>query len=212
MNCIIFAFSEYMKKLLSQLIANKVLKTKVIIEAFESIDRKDFVLEKYSDLAYEDIALSIDFGQTISQPTTVAFMLELLKPARGQKILEVGSGSGWVAAMLAEIVGSTGKIFGLEIIPKLATFGRKNLAKYNLPQAEIIQAEKNLGLPKEAPFDRILVSASASVFPNELIHQLKNGGILVLPIRNSIYKIVKKSEMELITHEFPGFIFVPLVN
>ena len=198
------------KELIKHLIASNVLKSESILSAFENINRADFVLEEHSHEAYEDHPLPIGFGQTISQPTTVAFMLELLQPKQSDKILDVGTGSGWTTTLLAKIVGPRGKVFGVEIIPELVELGKKNLLKYKFLNAKIFQAGEKLGLPGEAPFDKILVSAAGENLPEDLVAQLKVGGRMVLPIKNSIWKIDKISETETSNEEFPGFAFVPL--
>ncbi|MBI4217191.1 MAG: protein-L-isoaspartate O-methyltransferase [Parcubacteria group bacterium] len=196
-----------------------VLKTQAIIEAFSRVDRKDFVPRDFQGYAYGDYPLPIAGEQTISQPTTVAFMLELLQPRQGEKILDVGSGSGWTTALLAFLVGEKGRVFGVERVPELVAFGAKNLGKYDFPQAIIVQAEKTLGFPKEAPFDKILVSAAAEGFPESLLSQLKEGGILVIPVRDAVWRVKKlpgtppngeasKTEIQ----KFGGFAFVPLVE
>lgn len=188
-----------------------VLKSAPIIAAFQKIDRADFIFSEHQHLAYEDFPLTIGYGATNSQPYTVAFMLELLQPRVGEKILDVGSGSGWTTALLAELVGKEGRVFGIEIVPTLVEFGRQNLAKYQFPWAQIIQAqEKKLGLPKKAPFDKILVSAAAWQMPNELVDQLTSPGRMVIPIRNSIWRIDKNNQAKISSREFPGFAFVPL--
>ena len=178
---------------------------------FKKINRADFVREDYQAEADENHPLPIGYGQTISQPFTVSFMLELLSPQEGDKVLDVGCGSGWTTALLANLVGKTGKVFGVEIIPELVEFGRKNLAKYNFPNAEIVQAGAELGLPSEAPFDRILVSAAAEEIPETLLRQLKAPGVMVLPVKNVIVQIKKDATGEISKKEFPGFAFVPLV-
>jgi protein-L-isoaspartate(D-aspartate) O-methyltransferase len=165
---------------------------------------------EYVEEAYGDYPLPIGFGQTISQPTTVALMLELLQPHKGDKILDVGSGSGWTTALLARIAES-GPVYGVEIVPELVAFGAKNLGKYGFRNASIAQAGKELGLPREAPFDRILVSASSSDLPESLVKQLKVGGTMVIPIGDSVFRIVKKTEKDIEEEEFPGFLFVPLI-
>src|SRR3989338_7954153 len=180
-------------------------------QAFEKIDRADFVSLEYRSEANENYPLPIGFGQTISQPFTVAFMLELLSPQEGDKVLDVGCGSGWTTALLANLVGKTGKVFGVEIIPELVEFGRKNLAKYIFPNAEIVRAGAELGPPSEAPFDRILVSAAAEEIPETLLRQLKAPGVMVLPVKNVIVQIKKDATGEISKKEFPGFAFVPLV-
>ncbi|WP_200763301.1 protein-L-isoaspartate O-methyltransferase [Nitrosophilus alvini] len=197
------------KKLVEHLIDCGVLKTQEIIEAFKNIDRKDFVPKKYLDAAYDDYPLPIGHGQTISQPFTVAFMLELLQPEKGDKILDIGSGSGWTTALLAFIVKDKGEVIGLERFPELVEFGQKNLSKYNFKNARIEEAE-TLGIPGEK-FDKILVSASAASLPETLVDQLKTGGRMVIPILESIYKIDKISESEIEKEEHYGFAFVPLI-
>lgn len=202
-----------MERLIQQLIISGVLKSREIISAFKKIDRKNFVLPEYKDEAYADIALPIGYGQTISQPTVVAFMLELLKPKKGDRILDVGSGSGWTTALLAELVGSKGKVYGLELLPELAAMGKKNLNRYKFSQAEIRQAESSrLGLPHKAPFDKILVSATSDEIPHELISQMKTGGIMVIPVGNAVLKVVKKGEDDIETEKYEGFSFVPLIK
>ena len=202
--------------MIKELIKKGVLKTALIINAFKKTDRADFVLSDFKKEAYRDYPLPIGYNVTISQPTTVAFMLELLEPKKGDKILDIGSGSGWTTELLSQIVGKKGKVFGVEIIPELVEFGRKNLSKYNkknvfYKNAEIILSEKNiLGFSEKAPFDKILVSAMAKKLPKELVNQLSISGILVIPIKNSIWRIDKISENEIKEKEFYGFNFVPL--
>lgn len=203
---------DKMEKMISQLISEKALKTPEIIEAFSFIDRKDFVPIEHQISAYKDCALPIGYGQTISQPYTVAFMLELLGPKEKDKILDVGSGSGWTTALLSKIVGEKGKVFGLERIPELVDFGKKNLLKYGFNNYKIMQAKETLGLSEEAPFDKILVSATAQDLPQDLIDQLRIGGIMVIPIKDAILKIVKLSENKTDTQKFIGFAFVPLIE
>ncbi len=187
-----------------------VLKTPNIVRAFEEIDRADFVPDALRNEAYEDEALPIGYGVTISQPYTVAFMLELLQPQNGEKILDVGSGSGWTTALLASTVGEKGEVIGVEIIPELVCFGRENLEKCGFRNARIEAAGEALGNPSASPFDKILVSAASRRMPEELITQLKVGGRLIVPIGLSLWQIDKRGEVEIERKEFPGFVFVPL--
>lgn len=196
--------------LINHLINTNALKSSSIIKAFRYIDRKDFVLDPSASDLYEDYPLAIGFGQTISQPTTVAMMLEMLCPQLGFKILDIGSGSGWTTALLSFIVGDNGSVTGLERVDSLVKFGSDNLCKYRFKNSKIIQATDELGIPNEK-FDRILVSAAAEEFPSELTAQLKIDGKLVIPVKNSIYEITKMEDGELETIEHYGFRFVPLI-
>ena len=196
--------------LINHLINSDALKSSNIIEAFKHIDRIDFVLDPTAVDVYEDYPLQIGHQQTISQPTTVAMMLEMLSPKEGQKILDIGSGSGWTTALLSYIVGDIGSVTGLERVDSLVEFGNNNLKKYRFKNAKIIQARDELGVVGEK-FDRILVSAAAGEFPSELAHQLKTGGKLVIPVESSIYEITKKENGELKAIEHYGFRFVPLI-
>lgn len=203
---------EGLELLITHLIKDGYLKTTPIIDAFEKIDRKDFMAPEYKGLAYIDEAFSIGYGQTISQPLTVAFMFELLQPEAGDKILDVGSGSGWTTALLADLVGERGRVIGIERISELVEFGKENLAKYKFKSAEILQAEDGIGFSKEAPYDKILVSAAAESIPQELINQLKVGGRMVIPINHSIWKMDRISEKKIRHEEYYGFSFVPLIK
>ncbi len=204
-----------MSKVVNDLINQGYLKTDKIIEAFFEIGRIEFVPGEMELQSDANIALPIGFGQTISQPLTLAFMLELLNPQEGQKILDVGSGSGWSTALLAYIVGNQGKVIAVERIKELVEMGKRNVDKYGFVKkgiAEFHEAQnKILGFPEKAPYDRILVSASAPEIPQELIDQLKVGGIMVIPIKNSIIFVEKKNENLFSQEEFPGFNFVPLI-
>ena len=187
-----------------------VLRTPRIIDAFRRIDRKYFVPASYSDYRYIDKPLPIGKDQTISQPTTVAFMLELLQPEEGDKVLDIGSGSGWTAALLCAIVGEEGSVLGLDRVDDLVEQGRRNISQFDFRHCQIRKADARLGVPGET-FDRILVSASADEIPEELFAQLKVGGTLVIPVRNSIFRFRKISENRIEKEEYQGFVFVPLI-
>jgi protein-L-isoaspartate(D-aspartate) O-methyltransferase len=191
------------------------LKTPKIIEAFRKIKREDFLPENLKNLAQLNEALPIGYGQTISQPLVVAFMLELLQPNRGEKILDVGSGSGWTSALLGEIVGPEGKVVAMEIIPELKEFGEKNVKKYNFVKEKrviFICGDGSKGYLPEAPYNKILISASAQKLFPAWKEQLCIGGRIVVPIGNSIYLLIKKSENVFEQFEYPGFVFVPLIT
>ncbi len=169
------------KELIDHLIKRKVLKTRRIIDAFMAIDRADFIRSEYASETYGDYPLTIGYGQTISQPYTVAFMFELLHPQKGNKILDVGSGSGWTTALLAHIVQENGTVLGMEIVSELVEFGAGNLEKYHFPNAVIVPAGDQIGRPTEQ-FDKILVSASAREVPHDLKEQLKIRARMVIPV------------------------------
>jgi len=186
------------------------LRTPKIIEAFRVIDRKYFVPDWFADEIYGDYPLPIGENQTISQPTTVAFMLELLGAQEGDRVLDIGSGSGWTTALLGHIVGESGEVIGLERQKALVEQGRKNIRAFHFAHVKIEQAGEKLGMPGEQ-FDAILVSASAPEIPEQLLEQLRTGGRLVIPVQNSVYRFVKESQTEVRREEYPGFIFVPLI-
>lgn len=195
-----------------------VLKNQIIKDALLKVNRYDFVLDKYKEFAYTDEALPIGFGQTISQPYTVVFMLELLDVKARYKILEIGYGSCWQTALLAEIVGEGGHIYAMELVPELCEFGKNNIRKYPELKKRVSFYCRNAknGLPTIAKniggFDRIISAASVETAPTSWKKQLKIGGILVYPSRNSIYKEVKEDRHKFKIKEYPGFSFVPFVE
>lgn len=203
---------DTLRKLIGYLIATDVLKTPRIIKAFRAVDRRDFVPKEHEHKIYEDCPIPIGRGQTISQPYTVAFMLELLEPHEDQKILDVGSGSGWTTALLAHIVGPSGNVTGVEIIPELVEFGQQNLKKYDFTNTRIEPVGDVIGAPEKGPFDRILVSAAGIEVPKALSQQLKPDGVMVIPVQNTIQKIYKDADGHARTEVFEGFAFVPLIT
>jgi protein-L-isoaspartate(D-aspartate) O-methyltransferase len=200
--------------LIDNLIEEGWLKTPKVIKAFREIKRADFLPEDNKDLAELNTALPIGYGQTISQPLVVAFMIEQLQPKKGDKILDIGAGSGWTTALLAHIVSREGKVIAIERIKELKEFGQENVSKYNFIEKGIVEffcGDGSKGYKKEAPFDGILASASAENLPKIWKNQLKIGGRIVAPIKNSIWVFIKKSEIEFEKIEHSGFVFVPLV-
>jgi len=203
-------YHETIETLIQGMKANGALRTPRVVEAFRSIDRKYFVPDYFAEEIYGDYPLPIGQDQTISQPTTVAFMLELLDAKEGDRVLDIGSGSGWTSALLGHIVGDKGEVIGLERQKALVEVGRKNIEPFHFRHVKIELAGESLGRPGEQ-FDDILVSASAPKIPEQLFAQLKIGGTLVIPVQNSIYRFTKLSETEMRQEEYPGFVFVPLI-
>ena len=201
-----------MEELIQYLKSSGLLQDEEIEEAFLKVDRADFVPEHIRHLAYSDQALPIGEGQTISQPTVVAFMLEQLKPRPGDKILDVGAGSGWQTALLAEIVGRKGKVFAVELIPRLCQQIQENIAKYRFKNIKFFCQNARVGLPEHAPFDGIIAGATAEGIPPAWKEQLKVGGHIVAPVGTSVFCYLKKNGNKFTIEEYPGFLFVPLVD
>ena len=185
-----------------------------ILEAFSLVNRKNFLPEELRNQAYDDTALPIGNGQTISQPYTIALMLSELDLKKGKKVLEVGSGSGYVLALISKIIEKNGKVFGVEIIKKLAKKSKDALENYG--NIKIYNKNGSSGLPEESPFDRILISAAVRDIPQKLLNQLKDKGILVAPkgpvFEQNIVVIQRQGDKFVTKSEIPGFVFVPFVE
>jgi len=215
-----------MKGLTEELVSDGVLKTPRLIEAFLHIDRADFVPKDEKEHAYRNTPLPIGYGQTISQPWTVAFMLELLLPMPGEKILDIGSGSGWQTALLAHIVShddfgnelpkeKCGHIVGIELVPELAQLGRKNIFSYNFIKKGIVEIHclnAEGGFPQGAPYDKIIAAAAGEKVPEAWKNELKNGGVIVAPIKSKIVQLLKEGDNVFAKDEFEGFAFVPFIE
>src|SRR3989338_1044584 len=196
------------EQLLRELIEGKYLRTKAVIDAFRKVPRENFVLPEHIRCAYANYPLPIPGQQTISQPLTAAVMTEALETRRGDKVLEVGAGSGYQAAILSEIAGPTGKIITTEIIPELFEFAKKNLASYE--NVKVLNIDGSLGYEKESPYDRIIVTASAPRVPKPLVRQLKEGGRLVIPVGDQMIIVEKNNGLQ---EKFLGYYaFVPLTG
>lgn len=175
-----------------------------------AVPRAGFLPPEKQDRASYDGPIPIGHGQTNSQPRTVADMLRLLDVRPAQRILDVGSGSGWTTALLAHLVGSSGQVIGVELEPRLVAFGRANLGATQQPWARVEQADpKVLGWPKDGPYDRILVSANADKLPDELNDQMGTDGRMVVPVRSRMI-LVERSDGGTQTSVHGYYSFVPL--
>lgn len=205
-------------ELINKLKSAGVLRSFTIEQALLEIDRSDFVLPEDRGDPYADAALSIGYGQTISQPFTVVFMLELLDVNQGHKILDIGTGSGWQASLLAFMSGENGHVYTVEIIPRLSDYAKENVSKYPLISGNLsfYQGNARAGLPEVSKeidgFDKIIAAAEVREVPEAWKEQLKIGGIMVFPKDNGLYKMTRNSETDFDTLFFPGFAFVPFVE
>jgi protein-L-isoaspartate(D-aspartate) O-methyltransferase len=184
-----------------------------IIRAFEKVKRENFVHENFKQMAYEDIALPLSNEQTISQPSTIALALSLLKIKENQKVLEIGSGCGYVLALMSDIVGEKGKVCGVEIVEDLAEKSVHNLKDYK----NIAVYNRNGKVKaEEAPFQRILISAAMLEIPHEILEQLDENGIIVAPIGSGAMQTltaIRKTDNKFsVEKEIPGFIFVHFIE
>ncbi|HIG95832.1 TPA: protein-L-isoaspartate(D-aspartate) O-methyltransferase [Candidatus Woesearchaeota archaeon] len=184
----------------------------VLLDAFKNIERKQFVLTALQDQAYEDHALPIGHGQTISQPTTVMLMLQALEVKKNHVVLEIGAGSGYNAALLSQLCK---KVYTIEIVKEAASFAQKNLCDAGIKNVNVIVGDGSKGLPGKALFDRIVMTAASPEVPRHLLDQLKDPGILVAPVgvgfTQEMIKMVKNKGN--VNEEGLGFFsFVPLTG
>lgn len=190
-----------------------ILKSKNIQNALNKIDRINFVPEKQKNFAYMDIPLEIAENQTISQPSTVVFMLELLRINIGNRILDIGAGSGWVSALMAYLTGYMGDIYAYEINKKVGEIGSKNIKNQKINTVHYFIENASKAWDKNSPYDRIYSGASFESIPESLLQNLKNGGVIIAPLRDgNIVKITKNSQKNFNTESFSGFSFVPFIN
>lgn len=186
------------------------------VQAFLRVPREYFVPEELKGMAYEDCPLPIMCGKTISQPTTIIVMVGALELKEGEKVLEVGTGSGYHAALMATIVGSEGKVVTLEVVPELVNFSKANLKGASITNVTVIEDDGSQGCEKEAPFDKIVVTAACPDVPMPLLRQLKLGGILVAPVGGlrgqEMVKLRKTGEESYQKESLGEFMFLPLVG
>lgn len=190
------------------------IESAAILAAFRSVPREAFVREDLAYRAYGDHPLPIEAGQTISQPYIVALMIEAAELEPSDKVLEVGSGSGYAAAIMSRLAA---RVIGIERRPELVDLGRERMRNLGYDNVEIIEGDGTLGLPREAPFDAILVAASGSHVPRSLTDQLAPRGRLVMPLgepgyRQKLVKLSKRDDGSLQQSDLGGVRFVPLIG
>ncbi len=188
----------------------KIVTDKKIIKAFEEVERKNFVTQEFIDKAYGDYPLPIGHDQTVSQPTTIMIMTQALELKKKDKVLEIGAGSGYQAAIISKLAK---KVISIEIIKDLALFAKDNIKRNNIKNVEIIHGDGSKGYKKQSPYDKIIVTAACPKIPESLIEQLKDKGIIIAPIGPSYGQVMVKSRKiknQLITEKLGDFMFVPL--
>ena len=205
-------FQKELEDLISLLKLAGFLADKKVESALRNIPRHEFVPESEMTRAYNDGPLSIMNGQTISQPGVVSRMTEWLDVKEGQKILEIGSGSGWQTAILSYLVGD-GTVYSIERHPNLVEFTKSNLEKLGIKNVHVVLDDGSLGYAQKSPYDRIIITAACSEIPKPILDQLANGGLIVAPVGDSLQSLVllqkTPSGMVEIKNQ-PNYVFVPL--
>ncbi len=204
-------------RLVEKLVREGFLFDRYAREAMLRVPRELFVPREYKEHAYDDNPLPIGYGQTISAPHMVALMTSHLRVRPGHVVLEIGTGSGYQAAVLAEIVGDEGHVYTVERIRELAAFARRNLeAAGYIGRVTVLEGDGSKGYPEKAPYDRIIVTAAAPDIPRPLVNQLKPGGVMVIPVGDRFMQkllvIRKKPDGGLMVDEDSYCAFVPLVG
>ncbi|MBI2542250.1 protein-L-isoaspartate(D-aspartate) O-methyltransferase [Candidatus Woesearchaeota archaeon] len=184
------------------------------LKAFKEVSREYFIPEELRSAAYHDMPLPLLRGKTISQPTTVMLMTHALELEPGEKVFEIGTGSGYQAAIIAKIVGPKGKVITTEVVPELVSFAKKNLRKAGIANVLVHEEDGSNGMQSEAPFDKMIITAACKEFPKQLIAQLKPDGIIIGPVGNRQEQEMVKGIKDKNGHlelEFLGpFLFTPM--
>ncbi len=207
-------YSKLRERMVKRQIAGRGVRSALVLDAMRKVPRERFLPRGQGVFAYDDSPLPIGDGQTISQPYIVAYMAECLALEGGEKVLEIGTGSGYAAAVLAEIAA---EVYTIERIEGLATMARKVLDGLGYTNVHVRCGDGTLGWPEEAPYDGIVVSAGGPDVPDTLKHQLKTGGRLVIPIGTSkayqeLIRVTRIAENDFQTEDLLSVRFVPLVG
>jgi len=189
---------------------NKIITDQRLIKAFQEVKRENFITKEFINEAYGDYPLPIGHEQTISQPTTIMLMTEALELKSTDKVLEIGSGSGYQAVLISKLAK---KVVSIEIIKDLVLFAKENIKNGNIKNVEIIHGDGSNGYEKSAPYDKIIVTAACPKIPEALIEQLRDSGIIVAPVGPLYGQVMvkaRKIKNQLITEKLGDFMFVPL--
>jgi protein-L-isoaspartate(D-aspartate) O-methyltransferase len=207
-------FTAQREAMVERQLRRRAITDRRILDAFLEVPRERFVSREHADLAYGDHPLPIAAGQTISQPYIVALMIEAAEIGPGDKVLEVGAGSGYAAAVISRIAA---EVIGIERQHELVEVARERLKRLGYDNVEIVEGDGTRGWPEEAPYDAILAAASGSHIPASLIDQLKSGGSIVMPIGSpgwsqKLVKATKREDGTLEQSDLGGVRFVPLIG
>jgi protein-L-isoaspartate(D-aspartate) O-methyltransferase len=206
-------FAEWRARMVDEQLRERGMRDERVLQAMRSVPREEFVEEYLRHRAYDDGPLPIGFGQTISQPFTVAFMCEALQLTGTERVLEVGTGSGYAAAVLSLLAQ---EVFTIERIPALAEQARKRLDRLGYRNVQVNTGDGTLGLPEHAPYAGIVVTAGAAMLPQPYVEQLAVGGRIVIPVGGypfgqTMYRYTKRPQ-GLQVEDLGGFAFVPLIG
>jgi protein-L-isoaspartate(D-aspartate) O-methyltransferase len=207
-------FTTLRERMVDRQIAARGLDDPKLLAAFRAVPREDFIGGEYADYAYQDSPLPIESGQTISQPDIVALTIQAAGIRPGDKVLEVGAGSGYAAAVIGQIAG---KVIAIERHHELVELAAKRMRQLGYRNVTIVEGDGTLGWAEEAPFDAIVAAASGSHVPQSWIAQLKPGGRIVMPIGGphegqSLVKVTKQEDGTLRQEDLGGVLFVPLIG
>lgn len=206
-------YTQKRKAMVREQIEKRGIKNEVVLDAMETVPRHEFVPDDQVSRAYRDGPLPIGHGQTISQPYVVAYMTSFLEPTHRDKVLEIGTGSGYQAAVLAEIVD---EVYTIEIVEALSEHSKETLKRLRYDNVHVFHGDGFHGIPEYAPYDKIIVTAAPTKIPQPLIDQLKDGGKMIIPVGETSYSqklyLVTKSGDKVHKEELLPVRFVPFTR
>jgi len=207
-------FDDKRQNLVKKLQRAGYIKSDIVKEAFLEIPREKFVPDNIKEKAYIDSPMEIGNGQTISAPHMVAIMCEELHLEKGQKVLEIGTGSGYHGSIVSKIIGNSGHVYSIERHENLAEKARENIKKANIENMTVFVGDGSEGLPKHQPYDRIFVTCASPEIPKQLLNQLKDPGKILIPVGRMFCELkrIEKIDGKLSTKNLGGCAFVPLVG